>query len=68
MCYYKKKECKVCCSVVKLAMLCLSLIMLTTLGMYLKIDLFSSVHELYDLVPKGALARGYTLQLKIKHC
>ena len=23
---------------------------------------------LYDLVPKGAHARGYALQLKIKHC
>ena len=22
----------------------------------------------YDLVPKGAHARGYALQLKIKHC
>ena len=22
----------------------------------------------YDLVPKGAQARGYALQLKIKHC
>ena len=32
------------------------------------------VHDLellryiYDLVPKGAHARGYALQLKIKHC
>ena len=24
--------------------------------------------SLYDLVPKGAHARGYALQLKIKHC
>ena len=23
---------------------------------------------IYDLVPKGAHARGYALQLKIKHC
>ena len=37
---------------------------------------FSVVHVIngdiyiyiYDLVPKGAHARGYALQLKIKHC
>ena len=26
------------------------------------------MHIIYDLVPKGAHARGYALQLKIKHC
>ena len=32
-------------------------------------DLLSQAHiYIYDLVPKGAHARGYALQLKIKHC
>ena len=26
------------------------------------------VCDVYDLVPKGVHARGYALQLKIKHC
>ena len=26
------------------------------------------LHNIYDLVPKGAHTRGYALQLKIKHC
>ena len=29
---------------------------------------FESCSYIYDLVPKGAHARGYALQLKIKHC
>ena len=28
---------------------------------------YSTIY-IYDLVPKGAHARGYALQLKIKHC
>ena len=31
-------------------------------------NFFSSFKQVYILVPKGAHARGYALQLKIKHC
>ena len=29
---------------------------------------YNFIYIIYDLVPKGAHARGYALQLKIKHC
>ena len=35
---------------------------------YLCYYVSTTVLSLYDLVPKGAHARGYALQLKIKHC
>ncbi len=35
---------------------------------YLQPHIYTSANFIYDLVPKGAHARGYALQLKIKHC